>query len=247
MSGGGLAFKVFEVPDVPAGVKLGEAVDVYVLMEKWSTAAREVFQVIYLNAKNEVLHVEAHSAGDVRSSGVYPSEVFKLALALCSPSIILVHNHPSGDCSPSPADKEITASLAILGHMLGVQVLDHVIIGRGRFHSFQESGFLADAVRDGNVLLNALSVQDGGEVPQGCEGCGWFAGPMDFSRFHCWRRTKATAPEAGEVCRDYWPEGAPRPEAPVDPVDVPEWDGPALLPLFVDSSGSQLSLFGGEK
>ena len=87
----------------------------------------------------------------------------------------------------------------------------------------------------------AFKVFEAPGVPAGCPGCGWWAGDLEFSRFHCWRRTKATAPESGEVCSHFWPAGSPRPAAD-EAVPVVE---PAVEPVEV-SAVSQLSLFGGK-
>jgi len=241
-----LQFKVFEAPDVPTGVKVSNAADVVAFMGTWARAGREVFNVVYLTAKNTVIHVEPHSAGGVDSSGVYPAEVFKLGLALNASSVILVHNHPSGDPSPSLADKDVTASMAIVGRLLGIKVLDHVIIGAGRHYSFADDGRLLEAERQADALVHAaVAVHD--SVPAGCPGCGWWAGELEFSRFHCWRRSKSRAPESAEGCSEFWPAGSPRPAA--DPVGPDEGEPAELVDLPADpgQAASQLSLFGGEK
>jgi hypothetical protein len=239
-----LSFKVFEAPDVRPGVKLGEASDVVREFAAWGRAGREVFNVIYLDSQSRVLHVEAHSAGGPDSCGVHPSEIFKVAFSLNATELIVFHNHPSGDPSPSRADKEITASLAALSHLLGLMFLDHIIIGRdSAFYSFQESGLIDDAVNDANSFLGSLSVRDSASESAGCPGCLFWAGDLEFSRFHCWRRVKSGAPAAGEVCGEFWPASLPFEAAPADPellsIPIPE--------VEVSRAPAQLSLFGGEK
>lgn len=103
---------------------------------------REQFRAIHLNTKNRVLHVEIVSIGTLNSSVVHPRELFKNAIRRSAASIILVHNHPSGDPTPSLEDKEITDRVAQAGCILGISVLDHVVIGDGVFISFKEKGLL---------------------------------------------------------------------------------------------------------
>jgi DNA repair protein RadC len=80
--------------------------------------------------------------GLLDSSLVHPREVFRAAVTERAHGVVLVHNHPSGDPTPSPADRLVTAQLAGAGELLGIPVLDHVVIGHGRWVSFRESGLL---------------------------------------------------------------------------------------------------------
>ena len=94
-----------------------------------------------LNTKNEVLSIQEIYVGNVNSSVVRPAEVIRPAVRDNAPSIIIVHNHPSGDPTPSPEDVSITQELVAAGRLLGVEVLDHVVIGSGnRFVSLNEKG-----------------------------------------------------------------------------------------------------------
>ncbi|OPY55796.1 MAG: hypothetical protein A4E55_02384 [Pelotomaculum sp. PtaU1.Bin035] len=102
---------------------------------------REVFAIACLNTKNEPLCVSVVSLGTLSSTTVHPREVFKVALLANAASVIIFHNHPSGDPSPSSEDKSITKRLSEAGELLGISVLDHVVIGSGgRFTSFKEAG-----------------------------------------------------------------------------------------------------------
>lgn len=103
---------------------------------------REHFREILLNRKNGILAIETISIGGLSSSLVHPREVFKPAIKKSAASIILVHNHPSGDPSPSNEDIEITKRLAESGTLLGIEILDHIIIGDGRWTSLKSLGLI---------------------------------------------------------------------------------------------------------
>lgn len=105
-------------------------------------ADREQFMAIHLNTKNRVLHIETVSIGTLNSSIVHPRELFKNAIKRSAAAIIIAHNHPSGDVSLSIEDKEITKRLTEVGKLLGIEILDHVIIGGGHFFSFKEKGLI---------------------------------------------------------------------------------------------------------
>lgn len=100
-------------------------------------ATREHFVVILLNARHEVELVETVSVGSLNASIVHPREVFKPALLQSAASVVLVHNHPSGDPEPSEEDLSITKRLVEAGELLGIGVLDHVIIARRGTVSFR--------------------------------------------------------------------------------------------------------------
>jgi DNA repair protein RadC len=102
---------------------------------------REEFVVLVLDAKNKLLGFHVVSVGSLTSSLVHPREVFKIAILGNAAAIILLHNHPSGDPLPSAEDLSITTRLCEVGEVLGIKVLDHVIIGEGRYVSFVEDGY----------------------------------------------------------------------------------------------------------
>lgn len=96
---------------------------------------REFFMVLHLDTRNRVIRDEIISVGTLNSSLIHPREVFKSAIKDSTNAIILVHNHPSGDPEPSEEDREITKMLSMAGKLLSIKVLDHVIIGKGRWRS----------------------------------------------------------------------------------------------------------------
>lgn len=112
------------------------------LMEEMRYLDREHFRALLLNIKNQVISVEDISVGSLNSSIVHPREIFKTAIRRSCASMILVHNHPSGDPTPSQEDIEATKRLLEGGRILGIDVLDHVIIGDGRYVSLKEKGLI---------------------------------------------------------------------------------------------------------
>lgn len=103
---------------------------------------REHFKVLHLNTKNQVMKVETTSIGLLNSAPVHPREVFKEAVRMNSSGLILAHNHPSGDPSPSKDDLKLTARLYEAGNIIGIQIMDHLIFGNNCFVSLNESGYL---------------------------------------------------------------------------------------------------------
>jgi DNA repair protein RadC len=103
---------------------------------------REVFLSVLLDTKNRLIRDEVVSQGTLNESLVHPREVFQAAIREGANSIALVHNHPSGDPTPSRQDRLITKQLRDVGRMVGINVLDHVIVGDGRFYSFVDAGEL---------------------------------------------------------------------------------------------------------
>lgn len=101
---------------------------------------REELIVACLNAKNEVNSINVVSIGSLNNSIVHPREVFKTAILSNAASIVMIHNHPSGDVTPSKEDKEITLRIKESGIILGVKLLDHIIIGNDTYYSFKEHG-----------------------------------------------------------------------------------------------------------
>lgn len=103
---------------------------------------KERFSVLILDTKNNIIKEELISIGSLNASIVHPREVFKAAIENSAASIILVHNHPSGDPSPSREDLYITQKLTDGGKLLGIDVLDHVIIGEGKYKSLKTEGLM---------------------------------------------------------------------------------------------------------
>ncbi len=104
---------------------------------------KEECQVILLDAKRAVIRDKTVSQGTLTSSLVHPREVFNEAVRESAAAVIFVHNHPSGDPRPSQEDRALTVRLQAAGEILGVQVLDHIIIGDGRYVSFADEGWLS--------------------------------------------------------------------------------------------------------
>lgn len=113
-----------------------------IMMEQMRFYQKEYFKVVLLNTKNMIISSEIVSIGSLNSSIVHPREIFSLAIKKNSAAVILVHNHPSGDPTPSREDVEVTKRLVEAGSIIGIEVLDHLIIGEGKYYSFREGGLL---------------------------------------------------------------------------------------------------------
>lgn len=105
-------------------------------------AQREEFRILFLDRQNALIADEVQSTGTVDHTPVYPREIIKRALELNASAIILVHNHPSGDPTPSRADIEMTRKIADAARALKITVHDHIIVGRGGYASFKSFGLL---------------------------------------------------------------------------------------------------------
>jgi DNA repair protein RadC len=103
---------------------------------------QEEFHVLLLNTQNAVMRDVMVTRGILDASVVHPREVFAPALTEAAAAVILVHNHPSGDPTPSPADREVTRQLVDAGRVLGIPVRDHIIVGNGRYASFLDLGYI---------------------------------------------------------------------------------------------------------
>ena len=102
----------------------------------------EQFRILFLDTRNQLIADEVQSRGTINHTPVYPREVARRALELYAAAIILVHNHPSGDPTPSGADIDMTGQIRLALQMLGIAVHDHLIIGNGRWTSLKKEGFL---------------------------------------------------------------------------------------------------------
>lgn len=108
-------------------------------MESMRYLKEEVFKTVLLNTKNEIITNIDVSHGTLNSSLVHPREVFKNAIKKSANKIILIHNHPSGNVEPSREDINITNRLIECGKIIGIEIIDHIIIGDGIYYSFKES------------------------------------------------------------------------------------------------------------
>jgi len=113
-----------------------------IVMEEMRYFDREHFRSLYLDRKGGLIVMEDVSVGGLHSSIVHPREVFKTAVKKSAASIILVHNHPSGDPTPSKEDIEVTKRLIEAGKIMGIEVLDHIIIGEGNYCSLKARGLI---------------------------------------------------------------------------------------------------------
>lgn len=115
--------------------------DVYNLLEpELRFEQKEHFICLFLNTKNRLIFKEIISIGSLNAAIVHPREVFNAAIRRCCASLICAHNHPSGDPEPSQEDIALTKRLAAAGEIIGIDVLDHVIIGDSRYYSIREHG-----------------------------------------------------------------------------------------------------------
>lgn len=112
------------------------------VMEDLRYLQKEHFVCLFLNTKNHVIAQETLSIGSLNASIVHPREVFRAAIERGSASLICIHNHPSGDPTPSPEDVDITHRLVDAGNVIGIEVLDHLIIGDQKFVSLKEQGLM---------------------------------------------------------------------------------------------------------
>ncbi|MGP4061565.1 RadC family protein [Halobacillus sp. H74] len=112
------------------------------VMEEMRGLKQEHFICLFLNTKNQVLHRQTIFIGSLNASIVHPREVFKEAVKRSAASIICAHNHPSGDPTPSQEDIQVTRRLKECGKMIGIELLDHLVIGDRKFISLKEKGYL---------------------------------------------------------------------------------------------------------
>lgn len=103
---------------------------------------REHFVAFYLNSRHQILRREVVSIGSLNASIVHPREVFRPAIVLCAAALVLAHNHPSGDTTPSEEDLAITRRLKEAGKLLGIELVDHVIVGESGYTSMRERKLL---------------------------------------------------------------------------------------------------------
>jgi DNA repair protein RadC len=103
---------------------------------------KERFYVIGLNGRNMIEYIDIVSVGTLNASMVHPREVFRVAILAGVGSILLAHNHPSGEIEPSEADIEMTKRLVKAGEIIGIGIIDHIIVGKEKFYSFKRNNLL---------------------------------------------------------------------------------------------------------
>ncbi len=126
----------------PEGVKIKSPSDVLPLIQHYSDRKQEHFLTISLNGANEVLNVRVVTIGLVNQSQVHPREVFADALVDRASAIIIAHNHPSGNLTPSPEDIEVTNIIVEAGKILGIKLLDHIVFSKKGSYSFKQNSRL---------------------------------------------------------------------------------------------------------
>jgi len=139
-----MKLRINETREVLYSFPFTDSKDVYNKMKEYARADREMFMVMYLTARSHVIDCELHSIGAVNTSVVYPREVMRGALLANARSIICVHNHPSGDVTPSAQDDQITKEIVRAGVILQVMVLDHIILGHDGYYSYADEGKIGD-------------------------------------------------------------------------------------------------------
>ena len=121
-------------------IKITTAENIYEFYKDLSLKKQEHFYCIYLDTKNQIIKDKLLYIGTINESLVHPREIFKEAYLLSSSSIICLHNHPSGNTDPSKNDVLMTNQIKTVGEILGINVLDHIIIGKNNYYSFAEHG-----------------------------------------------------------------------------------------------------------
>lgn len=118
------------------------AENVFELFRDLAQEAKENFVALHLDTKNRIICFDRVSIGSLSASIVHPREVYKAALLSSAAAVLFIHNHPSGDTSPSREDIEMTQRLKDAGELLGIRVLDHLIVGEEGYYSFANNGIL---------------------------------------------------------------------------------------------------------
>ena len=117
--------------------------DVFAIIgQEYENSVVETAMMLALDTKNKVIGVFNISTGSLNASIIHPRDVFQRAILSNAASVILVHNHPSGDPTPSPEDIDLTRKLVEAGRVMDIAALDHVVVGEGRFVSIKERGVM---------------------------------------------------------------------------------------------------------
>jgi len=132
-----------EVSDyLKTGTRFTAPSQVYETFSFLMKETKEMFVTLHLDGKNRIMAMDLVSIGSLNQSIVHPREVFKTACLSNAAALILIHQHPSGDATPSSEDIAITRRLKEAGEIMGIKVLDHIIVGAGEYISFVERGLL---------------------------------------------------------------------------------------------------------
>uniref|UniRef100_A0A6M3IM43 Putative DNA repair protein n=1 Tax=viral metagenome TaxID=1070528 RepID=A0A6M3IM43_9ZZZZ len=136
------------VKESSRGQKLQSSKQVYNIMKPMFAEKDDVetMYVIFMTAKNDIISIEKMFSGSISSTMVYPREIVKKTLELKAAAIAMVHNHPSGDVTPSPEDLGITRRVALAMACIGATLHDHIIIGDG-YHSMADTDFIGSRIK----------------------------------------------------------------------------------------------------
>jgi len=127
----------------PTQQKIASAKDVVdIIMPQMRDLKTEVFKVVYLNSNNRIIEISDAATGTVNQAMPIVREIIHSVLQKFAAAIICVHNHPSANITPSPEDKKFTQELNAAGKLMGIKVLDHIIIGDGKYFSFTDEGLM---------------------------------------------------------------------------------------------------------
>ena len=116
--------------------------DAYKYLEDMKKLKKEQFRGLYLNTRNKIIHDEIISIGTLTANLVHPREVFQPAIEYLAVGLIIAHNHPSGDPSPSQDDLKVTRQMVEVGKTMAIEVIDHIIIGNDRYISLRNKGLM---------------------------------------------------------------------------------------------------------
>lgn len=121
---------------------INSAKDAVAQLQELRSAKKEHFIVLYLNARNQLIFKETISVGTLNASLIHPREVFEPAVRYLAAQVVIAHNHPAGDPSPSQEDLELTKQLVDAGKLLGIELKDHVVVSKTNFFSFADHKLL---------------------------------------------------------------------------------------------------------
>jgi DNA repair protein RadC len=142
------ASQVFAVLELGKRLNTDNKSEILSASDVWNFCAdirvlqKEHFVAFYLDTQNYLIERQTISIGTLNSSLVHPREVFEPALSFHAASVIIAHNHPSGELEPSPEDREVTRRLIEAGKIIGIDIIDHIILGKKGYFSFQQAKLL---------------------------------------------------------------------------------------------------------
>ena len=152
--------RLLEIEEPKFPYKFSNSASVFKSVKDYGKADREVFLCLLLNSQSMLIDCEVISVGTVDCAAVYTREVVKAAIMRNASSVILAHNHPSGDLTPSHADLKITAQIMLACSSVEIKVLDHIIMGRDKFSSMADSGQIERIVE---VTTKAILAVEGNQ------------------------------------------------------------------------------------